>query len=135
MKVHVVRDAAVQPGACAWLELGCDEMVAAVSAAGVSEEGARCLQSCWGWFIEQGLWRWQDDTGTGEPVRATYHHGEPPSGDVVEIAALGGDVEVWLSPEHFTAASVTGLERAVRDCIAAGWTAHDPARATARGAA
>jgi hypothetical protein len=64
----------------------------------------------------------------GEPLSVTFHHQEYDVGAVVHLELHGGQVDVYLSPEQFTAASTRGVECAVRDCLSTGWTYQAPAR-------
>lgn len=133
MQVHVSRDPGTQPGRSTWLDLG-GELVFVVSAAGVSALGAQALEQAWDAFIGRGRWVYGGD---GARISAHYHRQEVEPGDVVRVTCRGDGaqwrVDCYLSPEHFAAASVVGLEREARDSIRCGWryVAAVPARKAA----
>ena len=122
VQVHIVRDARVAPGGEGVVELP-DELLFVVSAAGVTQDGAECLQACWRWFIDRGLWRYGHDGG--QPLTTTYHHRKP-GHDAALVVCRPGEVECWCSPEHFTRGSVNGLQVAARSSVRRGWRLYAP---------
>lgn len=125
MRVEIVRDHGVCPGGESWLVL-LDEMVFVASAAGVSPEGAECLQQCWGYFIERGIWRWR---AGGKPIRTEYHRVDRLiSGAACSVRTTPGLATCLLSAEHFSMGSTNGLQSAARDSIRNGWTYFAPVR-------
>jgi hypothetical protein len=112
------------PGGEGVLELP-GEILFVVSAAGVTRAGAECLQSSWAWFIDRGIWRYREDGGA--PIlRTTYRLAD--LGDAAcEVTATPDEVDVLLSPCHFTHGSLNGLQTAARASVRAGWTYHEPA--------
>lgn len=137
VRVHVMRDVGVQPGGCTWMDLGMDEMVFVLAAACVSVVGAVALEQAWAGFVERGVWQYGVDGG--ERIGGIYyHHDAVDDGDVVRVTCRkSGDtrrIDVHLSPDHFAAEAVAGLEGAVRDCVDCGWR-YVPNRARLRPAA
>jgi len=128
MRVRVLRDQAVVPGAGCWSE-DRDGLMFTVSAAGVSELGAQALEAAWAAFIDRGVWRWREDGGVALTV--AYHRADVP-GVVVDVeVSPDGRVDVWLSTAHFCWAVVNALGVNARDCVSAGWSLHPVRQTTA----
>lgn len=126
--VRIVRDDRVRPGGEGVIELP-GEVLFVVSAAGITQEGAECLEASWAWFIERGIWRYR--AGGGAPI-LSVHYSHADLGDAAcEVDARAEVVAVRLSPHHFTRGSVNGLQVAARASVRAGWTHHAPVRRVA----
>jgi hypothetical protein len=117
VQVHIVRDDRVAPGGEGVVELP-GELLFVVSAAGVTQDGAECLQACWRWFIDRGLWRYGQPGG--QPLVTRYLHRQRGL-DVAQVLCRPGEVECWCSPRHFTRGSVNGLQVAARASVRRGW--------------
>lgn len=117
VEARIARDERVTPGGEGVIELP-GELLFVVSAAGVTAEGADCLQRAWEWYIERGIWQYRQGLA---PVRRVTYHRTDLQGAVCEVAAEQDVVDVYLSPEHFTLGSVSGLQTAARACARSGW--------------
>lgn len=119
VKARIVRDDRVKPGGEGVVEMP-GEILFVVSAEGVTQGGAEALEDAWGWFIERGLWRY-DERG-GESITATYRRATLPGEVAARVCcSSAGQVTCLLSPEHFTQGSVSGLQVAVRSSVRNGW--------------
>jgi hypothetical protein len=121
--VQIVRDRRVMPGGEGIVEMP-GELLFVVSAQGVTQEGADGLLSCWRWFIDRGLWRYQD--GGGDMLTTTYHL-VALEGASAEVETSAGLVRCWLSRDHFARGSANGLQTAARASVRRGWRYYAPA--------
>jgi hypothetical protein len=98
-----------------------------VSAAGVTAAGAHCLEQAWAWYIDRGIWRYQE-VGGAPILRTSYHLSDALGDAACEVDACTQTVDVYLSPRHFTRGSVNGLEVTARASVRSGWAYYEPAQ-------
>jgi hypothetical protein len=128
-QARIARDERVRPGGEGVIALP-GEVLFVVSADGVTQQGADCLEQAWAWYIDRGLWRYR--AGGGRPIVTNYERGDLDEDVVCEVNAEAGRVDICLSSRHFTQGSVNGLGVAVRSSVRSGWTYHSPARVQSR---
>lgn len=125
-RARIVRDERVRPGGEGVLALP-GEVLFVVSADGVTAAGAHCLERAWGWYIDRGIWRYQEAGGV--PIlRTSYHLTDALDDAACEVDACAESVDIYLSPRHFTRGSANGLEVVARASVRAGWAHYEPAR-------